>query len=85
MPEIGYILNPDYWGQGLGSEAVAAVTDYGFKKRELPEVTAEVDPRNKASIRLLEKLGFDETGRKSRTIQVGKHWCDSVYHALASR
>ena len=49
LPEIGYILHPDCWGQGLGSEAVAAVADYGFKTRGLSEITADVDPRNQAS------------------------------------
>mgnify|MGYP003347797219 CR=1 FL=1 len=42
----------------------------------------DVDPRNKASIRLLERLGFAETHRAARTWLVGEEWCDSVYFAL---
>ena len=85
LPEIGFILHPDCWGQGLGSEAVAAVIDHGFKTRGLSEITADVDPRNQASVRFLEKLGFVETGRESKTIKVGSEWCDSVYYRLTNR
>ncbi len=85
FPEIGFILHPDCWGRGLGREAVATVVDHGFNETGLSEVTADVDPRNHASIRLLEKLGFAETGRRSRTIKVGEEWCDSVYYALKKR
>jgi ribosomal protein S18 acetylase RimI-like enzyme len=45
-------------------------------------ITADVDPRNVASLRLLARLGFEETGRAARTCQVGDEWQDSVYLAL---
>jgi RimJ/RimL family protein N-acetyltransferase len=48
----------------------------------LPRLIADVDPRNAASIRLLERLGFCETHRATKTILVGERWCDSVYFAL---
>jgi RimJ/RimL family protein N-acetyltransferase len=45
-------------------------------------LTADVDPRNLRSIKLLEKHGFVETGRANGTWQVGNELCDSVYLAL---
>jgi len=82
LPEIGYILHPDYWGQGLATEALTAVIDHVFSERDIEAITADVDPRNEASLKLLARLGFVETHRAQRTWLVGEEWCDSVYLAL---
>ncbi len=81
-PEIGFILHPDYWRQGLAREAIEAVIGHLFTTRGLKHITADVDPRNAASITLLTSLGFQETGRAVRTVKLGDEWCDSVYFAL---
>ena len=83
-PEIGFIFHRDTWGQGIAREAVTAVIDHGFTTRGLDHITADVDPRNTGSIRLLENLGFEETGRAARTIRIGDDWFDSVYFTLTS-
>ena len=83
VPEIGYILHPDAWGQGLAREALTAVIDHAFAGFPIPAIIADVDPRNAASLRLLGRLGFLETHRAARTWLVGDEWCDSVYLALA--
>ncbi|MBA4803194.1 MAG: GNAT family N-acetyltransferase [Brevundimonas sp.] len=82
-PEIGYILHPDHWGQGLAFEAAAAAIAHVFATLPFAELTADVDPDNAGSIRLLEKLGFVRTGFGERTWNVGGEWKDSVYYALA--
>ncbi|WP_062344322.1 GNAT family N-acetyltransferase [Novosphingobium sp. CCH12-A3] len=82
FPELGYMFDPDVWGQGFAREAVGMVIARGFTVHHLPRILADVDPRNKASIRLLERLGFAETHRAARTWLVGEEWCDSVYFAL---
>ncbi len=81
VPEVGFILHPDHWGQGLAFEAMAAVIT--ALEAEFPGIvlTAEVDPRNAASLRLLAKLGFGETHRAERTLLWKDEWCDSVYLA----
>ena len=83
LPEIGFILHPDYWGRGLAREALAAIIPRLFARFPIPAITADVDPRNLACLALLKRLGFAETGRAARTWQVGETWCDSVYLALA--
>lgn len=82
LPEIGYILHPDFWGQGLGFEAVSAVIAHLFASHPIAELTAEADPRNLTSLKVLQKLGFSETGRAERTMQWRDEWCDSIYLAL---
>lgn len=83
LPEIGYILHPEHWGRGYASEALAAVIPHIFARFDVPALTADIDPRNTASIRLLERLGFERTGSANRTWRIGEEWYDSVYYQLA--
>ncbi len=82
IPEVGFLLHPDFQSQGLASEAMEAVIPHLFATHALPELVAEADPRNAASLKLLSRLGFVETRRASRTMQWRDEWCDSVYFAL---
>ena len=82
LPEFGFIIHPDYWGRGLASEASRAFIDYAFGLPDITELTADVDPRNTASLRVLTKLGFEVTGTAERTFLLGDEWCDSVYLRL---
>jgi len=82
LPQIGYILHPDLWGQGLAREALSAVIPALFARHPIARITADVDPRNRRSLRLLDRLGFTVCGRAERTWLVGDQWCDSVYLAL---
>ena len=50
--------------------------------RDLDAITADVDPRNEGSLRLLGRLDFAESRRDQRTWLVGEEWCDSIYLAL---
>ena len=84
FPEIGFIFHPEYWGKGFAAEAVRVVLDRAFTVHKLDRVLADVDPGNDASLRLLGRLGFRETGRRQRTWHVGGRWCDSVYLELAA-
>jgi RimJ/RimL family protein N-acetyltransferase len=82
MPEFGFILRPDVWGKGIATEAAQALIPHIFSTHALDSITADVDPRNTASLRLLHRLGFVETGWAERTFLLGEEWCDSVYLAL---
>ena len=81
LPEFGFLIDPAYWGKGLASEAMVAFVE---RRRALgsSEIKADVDPRNAASLRLLERHGFVETGRAAGTWQVGDELCDSGYLKL---
>ena len=80
--EIGFMLSPYLWGQGLLTEALAAALPAIFDRTRHEVLTADVDPRNAASIALLRKFGFAETHRAERTFFIGGAWADSVYFAL---
>ena len=60
--EIGYELSQAYWRQGIMTKALGAVIRYGFEKMQLNRIEATVMLPNIASMKLLEKLGFQEEG-----------------------
>lgn len=56
--EIIYALAKEQWGKGLASEIVKAVTKYAIEQLKLEKIVATIDPNNKASIKVIEKAGF---------------------------
>ncbi len=82
LPSVGMILHPDYWGQGLAAEAMRAVLAHIFATFAADHLTADVDPRNAASLALLARLGFVQTGQAKATFLLGDEWCDSIYLTL---
>lgn len=56
--EIGYVLNPDYWGNGYVPEAVNCLIDYGFNKLDLDLIWCGHFDFNNNSKRVNEKCGF---------------------------
>jgi len=76
--EIGFIFFRSVWGAGIASEAVRAIMSRA-SMRGVTSIIADVDPRNERCLRLLEKLGFVQTGAAKRTVLVDDEWADSVY------
>ena len=60
--EIGYGISEEYQCRGYATEAVSAVSGWAFMNPSVSSIEAEADPENIASIRVLEKCGFDESG-----------------------
>lgn len=60
--EVGFALASAHWRQGLMSEALRRLLAFAFDELHLHRVEADVDPRNDASIHVLERLGFQREG-----------------------
>ena len=58
MGSIGYVLMRPEWGKGYATEAVQAITGFALSRLGLEAVTAAVHVQNKASCRVLEKVGY---------------------------
>jgi [ribosomal protein S5]-alanine N-acetyltransferase len=56
--EIGYRIDPAYWGRGIATEAARAVRDHAFNDLHLPRVISLIHPNNIASRRVAEKNGM---------------------------
>lgn len=62
--EIGYRLPTEQWGKGYATEGAAAMLRHGFHTVGLQRIVAFVFPENRASARVLEKLGLHCEGSK---------------------
>ena len=60
--EVGWGIRPDYQGRGLASEAARATLDWAFANLDRRRLVAITDFRNKASRKLMERLGFVRAG-----------------------
>jgi len=83
--EIGYALGREFWGLGYMNEALTALLSYAFETLELDRLEADVDPRNAASIKTLERLGFQKEGYLRERWQVAGEIQDSLFYGLLRR
>ena len=80
--ELGYVLARDQWGRGLMHEALSALLAYAFEGYGLRRVEAEVNPDNRASVAVLERLGFRREGLLRERWCVKERCYDTAYYGL---
>jgi RimJ/RimL family protein N-acetyltransferase len=80
--EIGYALGRAYWKKGYIQEALTALLGYAFGELNLHRIEADVDPRNEASIRTLERLGFTREGYLRERWNVCGELQDALFYGL---
>lgn len=81
--ELGYSQLRSEWGQGFVGEALRAFVGYGFDDLDLMRLEADIDPRNIASARSLERLGFLKEGHlRDRWIVEGEVSDSGLYGLL---
>jgi [ribosomal protein S5]-alanine N-acetyltransferase len=56
--EVAYLLDRAYWGQGLATEVARAIVRYGFEQLQFSRLICLVDPQNRASRSVAEKIGM---------------------------
>lgn len=73
--ELAYAIAEEYWGKGLVAEAAQAVIDYCFKEFSLKRIQARCKTENKASARVMEKVGMAYEGTlKSAIFHRSRFW-----------
>jgi ribosomal-protein-alanine N-acetyltransferase len=83
MASVAIRLSKEHQGKGYGTEAMKAMTQFCFEHTELKRLWTEVDVRNTASWRMLEKCGYKREG----LIRQGKmvnSWCDYYIYGILS-
>lgn len=79
--ELAYAIAEEHWGKGLVAEASAAVMNYCFQEYSLRRIQARCKAENKASARVMEKIGMSYEGTlKSAIFHRNKYW-DMCYYA----
>ena len=80
--EIGYMLLPEYHGQGIASEAIARVVRYGFEDMKLHSIEAIIDPGNTASAKVLEKNDFVKEAHLRENAFYNGRFLDTVIYSI---
>jgi RimJ/RimL family protein N-acetyltransferase len=83
--EIGYAMARAHWGKGYMNEALQALVSHAFEVMQLRRLEADVDPRNSASSRTLERLGFQREGYLRERWHVGGETQDALFYGLLRR
>jgi [ribosomal protein S5]-alanine N-acetyltransferase len=81
---VGYWVDEAMAGQGLAPEATVAVLRFAFEELGLHRVEIAIVPRNRASRRVVEKLGLREEGVAVRYLEIDGHWEDHVRYAMTA-
>ncbi|HYI62860.1 MAG TPA: GNAT family protein [Acidimicrobiales bacterium] len=81
---VGYWIDEAVAGRGLMPEAVVVLARYAFEELGLHRLQISVIPRNRASRRVPEKLGFRDEGVAQRYLEINGEWEDHIRYALTS-
>jgi len=79
--EIGFWLGEDYWGKGITTEAVRALSEYAMHEFNLCRLYAHVFSPNRASARVLEKAGYTLEGILKKAVIKDGEMLDLLVYA----
>ena len=80
--EIGYWLGEEFWGRGITTDALIAVTEYAFSNFDICRLYAHVFEWNGASARVLEKAGYTFEGRLRKSVTKEGQTIDQLMYAM---
>lgn len=80
--EIGYWLAKPYWNRGIMTDVVRAACEFAFAEWGLVKISAHVFSFNPASVRVLEKCGFEQEGFLKKHFQKDGQFIDAKLFAL---
>ncbi len=80
--DIGYELDPRFWGHGYATEAARAMLAYGFGPLGMHRITAECLAENTASAHVLEKIGMRREGHVREHVWMKGRWWDTLLYAI---
>jgi RimJ/RimL family protein N-acetyltransferase len=80
--EIGWSIHPDVQGRGLATEGAREMLRLGFEELGLHRIIAESDPRNVASLRVMERLGMRREAHFLENLFLKGEWIGSIIYAM---
>ena len=82
--EIGWVVHPDYVGQGYATEATRALITYAFNTLKFHRLVAYIDQRNEASVKLAERLGMRHEASFMKDEFFKGEWTSAFLYAVLS-
>jgi ribosomal-protein-alanine N-acetyltransferase len=79
---VGFRVMPNERNKGFGTEAIKIVVDYLFLSTGIVRIEAEANPKNIASIRVLEKAGFSREGLIRKSVFIRGEWKDGALYSI---
>ncbi len=83
--EIGFVFHPDYHGKGYASEAAREVLRLGFEGVGFHRIEGRCDARNRASARLMERLGMRREAHMVENEWFKDEWSSELVYAMLDR
>jgi len=80
--EVGFVFNPDYGGHGYATEATQAILALGFAELKLHRIYGRCDPRNRASYKLMARLGMRREAHFRHNEIFKGEWGDEFVYAM---
>jgi ribosomal-protein-alanine N-acetyltransferase len=80
--EIGFALKPEYWGKGFMTESLFQFVNFGFNNMQVHSIEANVNPLNKKSMLILEKVGFKKEAYFRENYLFNGKFIDSVIFSM---
>ena len=82
---VGYRLDKDHINKGYTTEALGELIRIAFKDLGLHRLEANIMPRNKRSLRVVEKLGFVNEGTSKDYLKINQKWEDHIHMVLLNK
>ncbi len=83
LAQIGYTIAKPHWRRGLATEAVEALIGYAFASFAIERIQASIDPRNAASLRVLEKCGMRQEAFIAKSEWLKGEWVDDMIYSIS--
>jgi ribosomal-protein-alanine N-acetyltransferase len=80
--EIGYGILEKYWGNGITTNAISELVNFGFDKLNLHKIYAKIDPNNLGSKKVVKKVGFVQEGCLRDDEFARGQYFDMEYHSI---
>jgi RimJ/RimL family protein N-acetyltransferase len=80
--EIGYWIGEEHWGQGIATEAIKQMIDYGFKNLDIVRIFARIFGTNIASQKVVKKCNFILEGKYEKTLFKNNEFLDELIYAI---
>jgi len=80
--DIGYELDPPYWGRGYATEAARALLAFGFRELRLHRIWARCVAENIASAQVMERLGMRLEGHLRENDWFKDRWWDTLVYGI---
>lgn len=83
--EVGYWIGEPYWGQGIAHQALEQIISFGFAELSINRIFAAVFSQNAASIKVLEKAGFQKEGILKKAVFKNGEFLDEIRYGLLKK